>query len=59
MATKTQDDAPAEPAKPDFQLVVVHPFGDYRRGDSITDPDAVATVMASENAHHCHKVFPQ
>ena len=43
----------------DRPLVVVHAFGDYRRGDSITDPSEVAAVLASENANHCRKVIPQ
>lgn len=41
-----------------FHLVVVLPFGDYQRGDKITDPEAVEKVLASENAHHCNKVKP-
>lgn len=51
----------AESKKPvaDRTLVVLHAFGDYRRGDSITDPDDVAGVLNSENAHHCRKVIPQ
>lgn len=43
-------------AAPDFHLVVIHPFGDYQRGDRITDPAIIAAVMEGENAHHCHKV---
>ncbi len=42
-------------ASPTFVLVVIHPFGDYQRGDRISDPDKIAEVMESENAHHCHK----
>lgn len=49
---------PVAPAKPDFYLVVVHPFGDYRRGDPIADASEVAAVLAGDNKHHCHKVFP-
>jgi hypothetical protein len=48
----TQDAAQA----PEFTLVVIHPFGDYRRGDAITDTAKVAEVMAGENAHHCNRV---
>lgn len=53
-----QEAAPAAPAAaaPAFVLVVVHPFGDYRRGDRIADAAAVAAVLASENAQSCHKV---
>lgn len=50
---------PAAPAKPDHHLVVVHPFGEYRRGDAIADADEIATVLAGENAHHCRKILPQ
>ncbi len=51
--------APAAPAKPDFYLVVIHPFGDYRRGDPISDATEIASVMDGDNRHHTHKVFPQ
>lgn len=44
---------------PDHHLVVVHPFGDYRRGDAITAPAEIAAVLAGENAHHCRKIIPQ
>ncbi|MDR6381829.1 hypothetical protein [Paraburkholderia caribensis] len=59
MASKEPTDE--QPAKPvaDRTLVVVHAFGDYRRGDSITDPGEVDTVLKSENAIHCRKVIPQ
>lgn len=50
---------PATPAKPDFNLIVVHPFGDYSRGHPITDAAEIATVMASENAHFVRKTLPQ
>lgn len=39
-----------------YVLVVVQPFGDYQRGDKITDAAKIAEVLAGENAHHCHKV---
>ena len=51
--------APVMPAKPDFYLVVVHPFGDYRRGDPIADANEIAAVLDGDNKHHVHKVFPQ
>ena len=41
---------------PAFVLVVVHPFGDYQRGDRISDPTKIAEVLAGENAGNCHKV---
>ncbi len=59
MATKTQDDASEAPARPEFHLVVVHPFGEYRRGDPITDAAEIAAVMGGENSHHVHKTIPQ
>ncbi|MBB3258218.1 hypothetical protein F4827_003086 [Paraburkholderia bannensis] len=57
-ATKEQADEQVKRVA-DRTLVVVHAFGDYRRGDSITDPDEVDAVLKSENAHHCRKVIPQ
>lgn len=51
--------APVAPAKPDFHLVVTHPFGDYARGDKITDADAIAAVNAGENHRSVTRVFPQ
>ncbi|WP_186122370.1 hypothetical protein [Burkholderia gladioli] len=59
MATKDPADHTAVQPAADRTLVVVHAFGDYRRGDSITDPSEVAAVLASENANHCRKVIPQ
>jgi len=35
-------------------FVVIHPFGDYKRGDAITDPREIDAVMDGENAHHGH-----
>ena len=43
---------------PAFHLVVVQPFGDYQRGDRITDQVTIDKVLASENAQDCHKVQP-
>lgn len=40
---------------PDYVLVVIHPFGDFQRGDRITEPALIASIMAGENAHHCVK----
>jgi len=31
-------------------LVVTNSFGDFQRGDSITDADRVAEILASHNA---------
>lgn len=48
----------AAPAPPLHHLTVIHPFGDYRRGDQITDPAEIAAVLAGENAAHVNRVFP-
>jgi hypothetical protein len=34
-------------------LVVREAFGDYAKGDMITDPDAMAKVEADGQVHHC------
>ena len=54
-------DAPekASAPAPEHHLVVIHPFGNYRRGDTITEYELIEAVKAGENAHHCHKVFPK
>lgn len=51
--------APVVPAKPDFFLVVTHEFGDYQKGDKITDADEIAAVSAGENHRSVRRVFPQ
>ena len=33
-------------------LIVVRPFGLHRPGDSISEPDEVARILASEHAGH-------
>lgn len=33
-----------------FHLVVVRAFGPHAKGDSVTDADAIATILAGENA---------
>lgn len=43
-------------AKPDYALVVIHPFGDYQRGQKVTDADEIDAINASDNRHHCNKV---
>ena len=30
----------------DYNLIVKHPFGDYARGDAITDADKIAAALA-------------
>ena len=42
-----------------YHLTVVQPFGGYNKGDHITDPDKVAEVLASANAHSVVKRFPK
>lgn len=39
-----------------FYLVVVHAFGIYRRGDSITDKTQIQAVLAGENAANVNRV---
>lgn len=39
-----------------YYLVVRHAFGDYRKGDAIRDPDAIAAVLNGENKGSVHKV---
>lgn len=39
----------------DFHLTVREPFGNYAKGDEITDPAEVARVLASENEPHVLK----
>lgn len=38
------------PTSPPPALAVVRPFGSYRIGDLVTDPDEVARLLASEQA---------
>lgn len=40
-------------------LVVIHPFGDYQRGDRIEDEAEIATVLGGENAHCVNKTHQQ
>ena len=39
-----------------FALVVIQPFGDYQRGDKITDTKAIDAILNSENVNDVHKV---
>jgi len=59
MADEKQDNAPVAPAKPDFHLVVVHPFDDYSRGEKIVDAAVITALQTHHLSHHCRKVFPQ
>ncbi|WP_189339031.1 hypothetical protein [Chromobacterium amazonense] len=53
MADKKPD--PAGQTEPAYKLVVRQPFGDYQRGDQITDPQKVADILAGENESHVVK----
>lgn len=48
--------AKTDQAVPAYHLVVVIPFGDYQRGDRITDAAKIAEIIASENANNCNTV---
>lgn len=50
MAGKTEEQAPA------YRLVVVEPFGDYRRGDAITDTSTIKKILDSDSAGNVRKV---
>lgn len=39
-----------------YDLVVVHDFYPYKRGDKIADEGECEAVMAGDNAHHVHRV---
>jgi len=36
-------------------LTVINPFGDYQKGDQITDQKAIDAILASENQGHVVK----
>jgi hypothetical protein len=57
MANDTETDVQDSVQAKSHDLVVIHPFGKYRRGDSITDDAEIADVLASETAHHVRRVF--
>ena len=38
-----------------MSLTVIHPFGDYQRGDKITDLEKIKEILEGENAHHVVK----
>lgn len=46
------------PAAPAFELVVIHPFADYQRGDHIKDAKAIADILAGECAGYVNKIAP-
>jgi hypothetical protein len=39
-----------------IQLVVVQAFGPHAKGDCITDPAQIQTILAGENARHVVRV---
>jgi hypothetical protein len=39
-------------------LVVIHEFGPYKKGEHITDPAAIAEILATENAPKVVKKAP-
>lgn len=39
----------------EFHLVVHEPFGGYKKGDEITDPEKVAEILEGENQSHVIK----
>ncbi|QIY81502.1 hypothetical protein [Chromobacterium violaceum] len=53
MADKKPDQA--APTAPAYTLVVKQPFGDYQRGEQISDPQKVADILAGENESHVVK----
>jgi hypothetical protein len=36
-----------------MHLTVIHPFGEYARGDKIFDEDKIAEILDGENKSHC------
>lgn len=39
-----------------YHLVVVSPFGQYKKGDKITDPQKVSEVLSSEQSDSVVKI---
>ena len=44
---------------PDYHLVVIHPFDGYAKGQKIENAATIASILSSDNASSCHKVFPK
>ncbi len=40
----------------EFCLVVVRPFGPHASGDTVTDPQAIASILGSEHMDHVVRV---
>lgn len=56
MAAKSDSTTEAATPAPDYTLVVVHPFGNYKRGDLITAPAEVEIVLAGDNRRNVNKI---
>lgn len=54
----TEDTAGSAPQAA-FDLVVIHPFAQYQRGDRITDTQEITLVLEGENATHVNKAARQ
>jgi len=57
--TELEQSIALEEEKPEFELVVIHPFGEYTRGQHIKNAAEIKAVLDSENRHHCHKIQPK
>jgi hypothetical protein len=47
---------PALKELPSIALSVIHPFGDYQRGDRITDAATIAAILDGESHRNVNKV---
>ena len=57
-STQQEPSLTSLPTKSKLTLIVVEGFGDYRRGDSITDPDTIKKVLESDNHDKVNKINP-
>lgn len=48
----------AAPRVPDHHVVVRHAFGNYKKGDFITDADEIDAILAGDGSASVHKVVP-
>ena len=51
-----KEDIKTEPLVQAFDLVVIAPFGDYQRGDKVTDAYTIEAILSGENVDNVHKV---
>lgn len=42
----------------DVRLVIVRPFGSYRKGDVVSDPTEIAKILASESTRNVVRIPP-